>query len=87
LTGGFDSRLLSLLLLLSLELLASLEDFVSVVLPLLFALPDAVSGVESVVLVDGDSPDDLLASECDAFEPERLSLMYQPEPLKMTPAG
>lgn len=60
-----------------------LADFSVSVFP-----PSALSAeaVDSVLELDEESDDldELLV--CDA-EPERLSVAYQPDPLKMTPAG
>jgi hypothetical protein len=44
----------------------------------------AAGAVDSELELDEESDDELL--ECDA-EPLRLSVAYQPDPLKITPAG
>ena len=44
----------------------------------------AAGAVDSVLELEEEADDELL--ECDA-EPLRLSVTYQPDPLKITPAG
>jgi hypothetical protein len=44
----------------------------------------AAGAVDSLLELEEESDDELL--ECDA-EPLRLSVLYQPDPLKITPAG